>query len=58
MSALGNFLEDQWLRLRAPIAGGAGLIPGWGTKIPTRQEVWSKRKNLKEKKEMSTLILK
>ena len=24
----------QWLRLCAPNAGGTGLIPGWGTKIP------------------------
>jgi len=24
----------QWLRLHAPIAGGMGSIPGWGTKIP------------------------
>ena len=24
----------QWLRLRASNAGGAGSIPGWGTKIP------------------------
>ena len=24
----------QWLRLHAPNAGGMGLIPGWGTKIP------------------------
>ena len=24
----------QWLRLGASTAGGAGSIPGWGTKIP------------------------
>ena len=24
----------QWLTIRASPAGGAGLIPGWGTKIP------------------------
>ena len=24
----------QWLRLHASNAGGAGSIPGWGTKIP------------------------
>ena len=24
----------QWLRLHAGIAGGMGLIPGWGTKTP------------------------
>ena len=27
-------LVVQWLRLWATNAGGAGLIPGWGTKIP------------------------
>ena len=30
----GNSLEVQWLRLRGPNAGGEGLIPGWGIKIP------------------------
>ena len=29
----GTSLEVQWLRLRASNAGGAGLIPGWGTKM-------------------------
>ena len=28
-----NSLAVQWLRLRAPTAGGMGLIPGQGTKI-------------------------
>ena len=27
-------LAVQWLRLHAANAGGVGLIPGWGTKIP------------------------
>ena len=27
-------LVAQWLRLHASFAGGTGLIPGWGTKIP------------------------
>ena len=27
-------LGVQWLRLCTPNAGGMGLIPGWGTKIP------------------------
>ena len=27
-------LVAQWLRLHASFAGGMGLIPGWGTKIP------------------------
>ena len=30
----GTSLVVQWLRLRASTAGGTGLIPGWGTKIP------------------------
>ena len=29
----GISLVVQWLRLRAPTAGGMGSIPGWGTKI-------------------------
>lgn len=29
----GTFLEVHWLRLCAPNAGGAGLIPSWVTKI-------------------------
>ena len=35
---MGNSLVVQWLELHASIAGGTGLIPGWGTKIP--QAVW------------------
>ena len=30
----GTSLVGQGLRLGASNAGGAGLIPGWGTKIP------------------------
>ena len=30
----GTSLVIQWLRLYASTAGGMGLIPGWGTKIP------------------------
>ena len=30
----GTSLAVKWLRLCASIAGGAGLIPGWGAKIP------------------------
>ena len=30
----GNSLVVQWLGLHASTAGGPGLIPGWGTKIP------------------------
>ena len=28
-----NFPTVQWLGLHSSIAGGMGLIPGWGTKI-------------------------
>ena len=31
---IGPSLADQRLRLGASAAGGVGLIPGWGTKIP------------------------
>ena len=31
---LGTSLVAQWVRLRAPNAGGPGSIPGQGTKIP------------------------
>ena len=34
LSPTGTPLAVQWLRLWAANAGGAGLIPGWGTKIP------------------------
>ena len=36
-SAPGTSLVVEWLRLHASKAGGAGLIPGWGTKsyVPT-----------------------
>ena len=45
----GTSLGIQWLRLRAPKAGGTGSIPGQVTKIPGA--VWSNlRKNRKEKK--------
>ena len=30
----GTSLVIQWVRLYASTAGGMGLIPGWGTKIP------------------------
>ena len=34
MSPEGTSLVVQWLRLHGSNAGGAGLIPGQGTKIP------------------------
>ena len=35
----------QWLRLCASHAGGAGSIPGWGTKIPHAVHFGQKIKN-------------
>ena len=35
----------QWLKLQAPTAGGTGLVPGRGTKIPhAARRAWLKRK--------------
>ena len=34
IKTLGTSLVVQWLRICFPMAGNAGLIPGWGTKIP------------------------
>ena len=31
---VGTSLVVQWLRPQTSTAGGMGLIPGWGTKIP------------------------
>ena len=41
---LGNSLVVQWLELHASTAGGKGLIPGQGTKIP--QAVWCDQKKI------------
>ena len=32
----------QWLGLYASSAGGIGLIPGWGTKIPQAGDITKK----------------
>ena len=32
-TGIGTSLVVQWLRLRAPTAGGTGSMPGWGTKV-------------------------
>ena len=42
-NASGTSVLFQWLRLRAPTAGGLGSIPGQGTKIP--HAVWFGQKN-------------
>ena len=41
----GTSLAVQWLRLRAPNAGGTGSIPGWGTKIPHVAQSGQKKGN-------------
>ena len=52
----GTSLVVQWLRHHSCIAGGTGLIPGWGTKIPALRsyiplhEARAKKKKLKGKK--------
>ena len=38
-------LVVQWLRLHASNAGGTGLIPVWGTKVP--HAVWHSQKKKK-----------
>ena len=32
--SFGTSMVVQWLRLHISTAGGMGLIPGWGTKVP------------------------
>ena len=49
---LGNSLGVQWLGLHASTAGGAGLIPGWGTKILHAMR-HSRKKRKKKKKTIS-----
>ena len=45
LSQVGTSRVVQWLGLGASTAGGMGLIPGWGTKIPyTMRHSQKKRK--------------
>ena len=58
---LRTFLNVQWLRLPTSTAGGVGLIPGWGTKIPhavSRQNKFKekKKRHLKKKKGMGQFL--
>ena len=45
----GTSLVVQWLSLCTPTAGGAGSIPGWGTKVPhaaqrsKRKQIWDSK---------------
>ena len=43
----------QWLKLCASTVGGAGSIPGWGTKIPHALWYSQKTNKLKKKKKIS-----
>ena len=45
-------LAFQWFRLHASTAGGTGLIPGWGTKIPHATRCGQKLKKLKRTNEI------
>ena len=42
-----DFLVVQWLGVSAFIAGGPGLIPGQGTKIPQATQYGQKKKKRK-----------
>ena len=48
----GTFLAVQWLKLCASNAGGMGLIPGRGNKIPHGK--WPKFFFLKRKKDIKS----
>ena len=41
---IGNYLTVQWLGLHASTAGGTGLIPDQGTKIPHAMRCGQKKK--------------
>ena len=48
ISAVGTSLVVQWLRLRASIVAGTGLIPVRGTKILYAAQHGQKKKEEKE----------
>ena len=50
----GTSLVVQWLGLRASTAGGMGLIPGQGTKIPYAGCSTAKKKKKKNEGEIMT----
>ena len=52
----GTSLAMQWLRLRASNAGGVGLIPGWGTKVPHAARLGQKKKKKKRNEYISVRI--
>ena len=52
----GTSLAVQWLGLHTSNAGGAGSIPGWGTKIRMLRSMAKKKK--KERERENSMILK
>ena len=53
----GTSLAVQWLRLRASTAGGMGLIPGQGTKIPHAARCSKNKKRHHKENEKASHIL-
>ena len=53
----GSSLEVQWLRLCISTAGGMGLIPGQGTKIPRALLHGQKPQIRKKKKALYALYM-
>ena len=47
----------QWLGLHAFAAKGAGLYPGWGTKIPLATLCGQKKKKRKETTKQSSEVV-
>ena len=54
-SISGTFLVAQWLRLCASNAGGTGLIPGQGNKIP--HAMWCIQKEIEKKKKFPLFLI-
>ena len=47
LKVLTDFLEGPVVKTLPPNAGGTGLIPSWGAKIPRAS--WPKNQNIKQK---------
>ena len=52
---MGTSLAVQWLILHVPNAGGVGLIPGQGTKIPHVAQCLENKQTTKKKKKKKNL---
>ena len=53
---IGTSLAVQWLRRRASNAGGAGLVPGGGTKIPHAARPKKQKERKKNKEALITTL--